>query len=151
MDEQNVRRGVERAAGGRSHLLGESHQDLSEEELQTNGKNGKKSERYDERIRPKKGSFERVTRHLAQPPQQEAHADAGRSGEVELVAQGRGEHKIIHVWGDRVEHRRGVVGCSASFVCLHLSTSDGEVPGVRHLPVASAPVLLRRTCGQNNN
>lgn len=49
------------------------------------------------------------TRHLAQPPQQEAHADAGRSGEVELVAQGGRQHKIIHVWRDGVEHRRSVV------------------------------------------
>lgn len=46
------------------------------------------------------------TRHLAQPPQQEAHADAGRSGEVELVAQGRRKHKIIHVWGERGAQKR---------------------------------------------
>lgn len=70
-------------------------------------KQEKKSERYHERIGPKNGSFEAVTRHLAQPPQQEAHADAGRSGEVELVAQGRGEHKIIHVWGDSGAQERG--------------------------------------------
>lgn len=34
---------------------------------------------------------------------------------------------------------------------VEASTSDGEVPGVRHLTVASTPVLLRRACGQNNN
>lgn len=67
------------------------------------------------------GGFKALTRHLAQPPQQEAQADAGRSGEVELVAQGRREHKIIHVWRDRAEHRRSVVECCASFIFFHLT------------------------------
>lgn len=43
--------------------------------------------------------------HLAQPPQQEAQADIGRSGEVELVTQSRREDKIIHVCSYREEHR----------------------------------------------
>lgn len=45
------------------------------------------------------------THHLTQPPQQEAKADIGRSGEVELVTQSRREDKIIHVCSYRAEHR----------------------------------------------
>ena len=43
-------------------------------------------------------ALEAPPHHLQESPQQEALSDAGGAGEVELVAQGRGEEEVVEIW-----------------------------------------------------